>query len=98
MKYGRKTNKNILKLNINPTLWGRTDQNNNLFPYIYKQTKIKLFCWNLTNNELMHGLHVFVDVMTGDLSEFLLGFFLRPTREFFTHIETSPLPVRASGF
>ena len=75
MKYGRKTNKNILKLNINPTLWGRTDQNNNLFPYIYKQTKIKLFCWNLTNNELMHGLHVFVDVMTGDLSEFLLVLF-----------------------
>ena len=25
--------------------------------YTNKQTKIKLFCWNLKNKELMHGLH-----------------------------------------
>ena len=85
MKLWPKKNKNILKLNINPKLWGRTEQNHNLFPYIHKQTKIKLFCWNLKNIELIHGLHFFVDVMASDLSEFLLVLFsllvvLRPTR------------------
>ena len=49
-------------------------------------------CWNDTDNILIHSMYVHVCMFVC-----LFGVY-RPTREFFTHMETSPLPVKGCKF
>ena len=74
---------------------------------LWKIIKVKLRYWNLKNvfsgcqlktllyDEHFHSKHISIDLL---FLLFCLFGVNRPTRKFFTHMETSPLPVKGCKF